>query len=275
MLRNRLTVIFLTAGLLLASLTVTTLLSTHIVGPGHVGVVTHWGAVQPETLPEGLHTLVPGKSHVHDIDVRVQKLEMGATASSRDLQIVRSQVALNYFVNKEHASTVFQTLGEDFVDTVVGPSLQESVKAATAQFTAEQLITKRPAVKDAILIELTSRLGGEHLVVTDFSIVDFKFSEAFNRAIEEKQVAEQMALRAENDLDRIRIEATQAEVQALARANARRIEAAGESEANLLLSKDLNREVLALRAMEKWDGKLPEVMSGTGEGLFVELAVGK
>lgn len=273
--RTRLPWILSAAALFMGGLILLTLLTTHIVGPGHVGVVTQWGAVQSQTLPEGLHTITPGRTKVHDIDVRVQKLDSSATASSRDLQIVSSKIALNYFVNKEMASTVFQRLGPDFEVTVVQPSVQESVKAATARFTAEELITKRPEVKQAILADITTRLGLEHLMVTDFSIVDFKFGNSFNKAIEDKQVAEQDALRAGNDLQRIRIEAQQLEVQALARATARRIEAAGESEANGLLAQDLSREVLALRAMEKWDGKLPEVMSGPGEGLFVELAVGR
>ncbi len=246
--------------------------SVHQVGPGHVGVVTHWGAVQPETLPEGVHTMLPGKTRIHDIDVRIRKMEASAGASSRDLQVVNSRVVLNYVVDQDQAALVFQRLGVDYENTVIAPSVQESVKAATARFTAEELITKRPLVKQGIFEDLIERLGREHILVSDFSIVDFKFGAAFNKAIEDKQVAEQKALRAKNDLDRIRIEAQQEEVQATARALAREIEAGAEANANRLLGQDLTADVLTLRATEKWDGRLPQV-SGGGQGLFVDLGV--
>lgn len=253
----------------LLSLWMVTVNTVAIVQPGTVGVVTRLGAVQSGVLPEGMHTVNPFTDSVHPIDVRIQKLDAEASASSRDLQPVKSRLALNYFVDKEAANVVFQELGPDYRNTILAPSLQESVKSATARFTAEQLITRRPEVKAAIYGDLKERLARSHIVVTDFSIVDFHFSDAFNRAIEEKQVAEQDALRAGNDLRRVEIEGEQLRVQARARAEAHLEEARAEVEAQRLLRETLTDEIIALRAAEQWNGQLP--LSMGGDGSFVDV----
>ncbi|RMF12141.1 MAG: prohibitin family protein [Candidatus Dadabacteria bacterium] len=243
-----------------------------IVHPGTVGVVTHFGAVQSEVLPEGLHLVMPIKTKVIPVDVRVQKVETEASASSKDLQIVTSRVVLNYYVDKDHAAQVFQELGPGFQRTIVEPAIQESVKSATALFNAEQLITERPVVKEAIFEDIRKRLGKYNLIVTDFSIIDFAFSPEFNKAIEEKQVAEQRALRAKNDLQRIKIEAEQVRARAQGEAEARLVQAKAEAESQRLLRQTLNRDLVQLRAIEKWDGKLPQY---TGAGMpFLNLGAG-
>ena len=121
----------------------------------------------------------------------------------------------------------------------------------TAHFTAEELITRRGEVKDAIKTNLTDRLGQFNIIVDEFSIVDFSFSEEFNRAIEAKQTAEQSALKAKRDLDRIKIEAEQRVTQARAEADGQRLQ-----------RETLTPILLQLRAIEKWDGKLPQVSGG-------------
>lgn len=242
-----------------------------IVEPGSVGVLTHFGAVQDEILPEGLHCVVPFRTKVVALNVRVQKIEAEASASSKDLQIVTSKVALNFYLDKAHANTIFQSLGLDYRQTIIEPTIQESVKSATAKFTAEQLITQRPDVKEAIFTDIKQRLTKSQIVVTDFSILDFSFSREFNLAIESKQVAEQAALRARNDLTRIKTEAEQVRAKAEGEAQAKLELAKAEAESQRLLRETLDDQIIQLRAIERWDGHLPLSTGGDGSGAFFDV----
>ncbi len=230
-----------------------------VVESGQVGVVANFGAVQDVLLPEGMHAVNPFVSTVIQLDVRVQKMEASASASSKDLQPVTSKVALNFFLSKEKANVIYRDLGLDYRQTIIEPVVQESIKSAAARYTAEELITKRPAVKDDVYEYIKKRLAQNNIIVTDFSIIDFNFSPEFNSAIELKQIAEQKALTALNDLERIRTEGEQERVRAQAQSDAQR-----------LLQLSLDDELLKLKAIEKWDGKLP-VISGEG-GTFVDIA---
>ncbi|WP_291725615.1 prohibitin family protein [Bernardetia sp.] len=230
-----------------------------VVDSGKVGVVANFGAVQETLLPEGMHAVNPFVSTVIQLDVRVQKMEADASASSRDLQPVTSKVALNFFLSKEKANIIYRDLGLNYKKTIIEPVIQESIKSAAARYTAEELITKRPQVKDDVYEYIKKRLAQNNIIVTDFSIVDFNFSKEFNSAIELKQIAEQKALTAKNDLERIRTEGEQERVRAQAQADAQK-----------LLVQSLDDELLRLKAIEKWDGKLP-VISGGGE-TFVDIA---
>jgi regulator of protease activity HflC (stomatin/prohibitin superfamily) len=242
-----------------------------IVEPGQVGVVTHFGAVQSDILGEGLHLITPMRTKIISMDTRVQKLEAEASASSKDLQVVTSKVALNYFLDKTKANEIFQSLGLNYRSSIVEPTIQETVKSATAQFTAEQLITRRPEVKDRIFQDLRDRLKRSNIIVTDFSILDFSFSREFNRAIEEKQVAEQAALRARNDLTRITTEAEQVTAKAKGEAEARLALAKAEAEAQRMLAETIDDRLLQLRAIEKWDGVMPVALGDGANGTFIDV----
>ena len=142
------------------------------------------------------------------------------------------------------------------------PALQESVKAATAKFTAEELITKREIVRDEIKLSLQSKLQNDGIIVDDFNIVDFDFSASFNQAIEAKVTAEQQALAAKNKLEQIKYEAEQEVAKAKGKAEAQKIE--GDA-------LRANPEVIQLRSIEQWDGKLPLYMSGDGTLPFLQI----
>jgi len=227
--------------------------------PGTVGVVTHFGAVQKTVLPEGIHVVVPIRTKVIPLNVRVQKLEVEATASSRDLQIVTSKVALNFYLSQTNASKIYQELGVDYEKNIIHPTIQESVKSASARYTAEELITKRSKVKDDVYNYIKKRLGTNNIIVTDFSIVDFSFSPEFNKAIELKEVAKQKALTAVNDLERIRTEAEQARVQAQ-----------GEADAQRLVRDAVDDKIIQLKAIEKWNGVMP-IVQGEGSSSFIDV----
>jgi prohibitin 2 len=241
------------------------------VDAGQVGIKTQWGAVQPDVYQEGLYLTWVGQNIV-SIDARVQKKEVSASASSKDMQVVTAVIALNYRIDTANAPNLYQKVGDlaQVEANIIDPVLMEAVKTATAQYNAEELITERRQVKDAISTYVKERLEQSYLIVTDLSIVNFTFDSKYQDAIEAKQVAEQQVLAAGNDLKRIEVEAKQAEASALGRANAMLIEARAEAERQALLRATMTPELVEWEAIQKWDGSMPVVL---GEGsAFVDVA---
>ena len=222
------------------------------VGPGHKGVVfSKFGGIQERVLGEGLQFKIPFIESIIPIDVRIQKAQTGSTASSKDLQMVTSTIAVNYHIDPAKVNVVYQEIGVFFKERVIDPAVQESVKAATARFTAEELITRREEVKEVIKASMIERLAPFNILIDEFNIIDFTFSRSFNEAIESKQTAEQRALQAKRDLERIKIEAQQMIARAKAEAESQRIQKA-----------TISPIILQLRAIEKWDGQFPQVVGG-------------
>jgi regulator of protease activity HflC (stomatin/prohibitin superfamily) len=225
---------------------------------GHRGVMTTFGRPGDEVLSEGIHFRIPLAQRLNLVNVSIQKGEGDGDAASRDLQTVHTRVALNYHVKPEAAVSVFRDLGNEPGTRIIIPAVQESVKAVTARFTAEELIARRTDVRDQIVAQLRERLARHGIVVDEFSIVNFNFSRSFNDAIEAKTTAEQLKLKAERDLQRIEVEAKQRVAQARA-----------EAEALSVQRQQVTPELIRLREMEnqrmaidKWDGKLPNVAGG-------------
>jgi len=228
------------------------------VGAGERGVVLNFGAVQENVLGEGLHFRIPIMQQVVLMDVKVQKAVTDAASASSDLQDVTSSVALNYHLVPDKANVVYQTLGVDFKNRIIDPAIQEVMKAVSARYTAEELITKRAAVSEAMRENLAERLREYNIAVDAFSIVSFSFSKVFTEAIEAKQTAEQLALKSKRDLERIKIEAEQKVTAAKAEAESLRLQ-----RANISLDLIELRKVEAnLKAIEKWNGILPQVTGG-------------
>ncbi len=226
-----------------------------VVPAGHTGVVLTFGAVEENVLDEGLHFKVPIVQSVVQMNNRTQKVETDGTASSKDLQIITYSVAVNYHISEESSASLFQNVGKDYGSVIIVPAIQESIKAVTAQFTAEELITKRQTVGDQIKDALSEKINQYGIVVEIFNIVNFDFSEEFNAAVEAKQTAQQNALKAEQDLARIEVEAQQKITQAQAEAESIKLiqEALAESP-----------DYVEYVKWSKWDGELPTVMGENG-----------
>ena len=202
-------------------------------------------------------------------------MTMETSASSRDLQTIQSSIAINFRPSPEFAHQLFEEVGVGYEKRILSPAVEETAKAVTAKYTAEELITKRTQVRDEMEKMLSSRVVANHIAITKFNIVNFEFSRSFNLAIEAKQTAEQEALRASNILRRIKVEADQKiemarglaesiKLQAEADAKAIELKATAEAEAQRILAAVVNRDVITLRAVEKWDGVMPKF---TGEEL--------
>ncbi|MCL1926476.1 MAG: prohibitin family protein [Syntrophorhabdaceae bacterium] len=232
--------------------------SVVIVGPGKRGVLLNFGAVSPNVYGEGLHFKIPGYQTVIQMDVQVQKVEREASAASKDLQDISSTIAVNYNIIPDKVAQVFQRLGMRYQERVIDPAIHEAVKAVTARYTAAELVTNREKVRSEIKDTLASRMLDYNILVVDVSIVNFAFSAQFNQSVENKNTAEQLALKAQRDLDRIKIEAQQKIAQAQA-----------EAEALRLQRQNITPELVELRRIEamqeairKWNGVMPNVTGG-------------
>jgi len=237
------------------------------VGAGERGIVLNFGAVQKLVLAEGLHFRIPVMQEIVLMDVKVQKALTDADAASSNLQDVSSKVALNYHVIPDKANIVYQNIGIQFKERIIDPAILEVVKAVSARYSAEELITKRPAVSEAMRATLMERLLVHNIAVDALSITSFNFSKSFIDAIESKQAAEQLALKAKRDLDRIKIEAEQTVTAARAEAESLRLQRANISP-DLI---ELRKIEANLKAIEKWNGILPQV---TGAGAVPFIGVG-
>jgi regulator of protease activity HflC (stomatin/prohibitin superfamily) len=227
-----------------------------VIDAGHTGVVVRLGKVSDNVLNEGFHFKLPIITNIVKIDNRVLKTEVESNSASKDLQSISSKVSVNYRVNTNSSAKIYKNVGNNFETVIVNPAIQECMKSVAAKYTAEELITKRAIVSSEMEKEISQKINPYGLNIEVFNIIDFDFSEEFSKAIEAKQTAQQQALKAEQDLARIKVEASQTVEKAKA-----------ESEAYQLKNQQLTDKVIMMEFVEKWDGKLPAVTSG-GSALF-------
>lgn len=251
------------AGAIVFVFVVAALLPWTTVEAGSRGVVLEFGAFNGTVLEPGFHFLTPFRDRVVEIDVQTQKNETQVAAASKDLQSVTTTVALNFRLDPARVGDVYQKIGTGYGDRIIAPAIQEAVKAVTAKFTAEEVITRRQEVKEQTRQMLAERLAKDNILVEDLSIVNFDFSDSFNAAIEAKVTAEQQALAAKNKLEQVKFEAQQKVETAKAEAESIRIQAEALKQ---------NQDLVNLRAVEKWDGVLPTTMLPNGALPFLNLA---
>lgn len=225
---------------------------------GNIGVVLRFGAVNRVVYP-GINAKLPFVERVETMNIRTQKDEVPATAMSENLQLVTSLIAVNYHLDGSKAKEVYQNLGTDYANIVVAPAIQNTFKAVTAKFDAEELITKRDEVRLVAEEELTKQLARYNIIVENFNIVNFDFSDEYQNAIEAKQVAQQQVETAKQKLAQAEIEA-QTEV---ARAQ-------GQADAQKALNQTgaLTPEYLQYLFLTKWSGVLPQVMTSNTDTVF-------
>ena len=236
------------------------------VEPGYEGILIDkaGGGVQKEALSPGWHFKTPITQSIEVMEIRTQKLQDSATASSKDLQTVNTSIAINFRPVVGSTPKLYNQVGVDYQSRIIDPAVQESVKAVTARYNAEELITKREEVKAEIETDIEKKLTANNIIVEGVFITNFEFSPEFSNAIEQKQVAEQNALKAKNDLNRIQIEAEQKVVSAKAEAEA--IQITGDALKQ-------NPSLVQLEWVKKWDGKMP-LYYGSESGVLVQAPSG-
>jgi regulator of protease activity HflC (stomatin/prohibitin superfamily) len=226
-----------------------------IISAGHIGVQVTLGEVNQQTLSEGLHLVNPISS-VKDVDVRVIKADLkNSNAGTKDLQVVHTDIVVNYRIDGTKAAHMYKEFGLDLEDKILLPAINESFKATTAHYDSEELVTKRDEVSNKIKEELQNKVAKYGLSVSEISLVNFGFSAEYQNAIEQKVIATQSKLKAEQDLQRIKVEADQAIAKAKGEAEAIKIQSQAISQGG-------GKDYVNLKAIEKWDGKLPNVNGG-------------
>lgn len=224
---------------------------------GMTGVVTTFGRVEDITLEAGIHITNPF-SKVININNRTQKATVELSAFSSDIQEVHTTYTLNFCVDKANAQKLYREIGTTYYDTVIVPKISEAVKSVMAQYSAENLVSSRGEVSQKIESQLKTSLSKYNIEVVATAIEDMDFTDAFTDAVEAKQVAEQNKLKAAT-------EAETAVIKAQAEADVKLIEAEATAKANDLLTESLTDEILRKQAVERWDGKMPTVVSNNSE----------
>ena len=238
----------------------------YTVSPGEIALITRLGKLQDSVNTEWLNFKIPLIDKVIRINIQTQKVEATANAASKDLQNISATIAVNGAVLPSFAKELYRNLGDATLvaDKIINPSIQESVKAATAKYTAEELITKRTAVSQEIRALLVEKLEKRWSQVSDVNIVNFQFSADLDAAIEKKVKAEQEALAEKNKLESVKFQAQQKIEQAKAEAESIRIQAEA-------IKSQWWAEYVNLKRIEKRDGKLPQTSLGSSNGLILNL----
>lgn len=231
---------------------------------GSRGVVLDMGRVTGEIKPEGFYTKMPLLCKVITMNTQVQKEQVEAQAASKDLQTVNATVSLNLSLSPDKCAQMYQTIGTDYMRVMVAPALQESIKSVVARFTAEALISNREVVRQGISDLVAQKLTPIGLRTDAVNIVDFNFSKSFNEAIEAKVTAEQNALAARNKLEQTKYEAEQRVAAAEGEAKAITIQATA-------IQSQGGTAYINLKAIEKWDGKLPVYNTANAPTPFIPI----
>lgn len=229
------------------------------VNSGEIGLKVRFGKITNTPISEGINWKIPGIEKIVKVNVKVRKYENEAalSTSSKDLQIINNIVInVNYQIDNTKAVSLYKNVGNNYEDVVITPAIQESVRSIISQYTAEELVTKRSEIANAINDNLNQKLNSYGINVLSTAIKNFDFSAEYNAAIEKKAVAEQNVLTAQQELEKTKIDA-----------EAKKVKAQGDADANIVLEKTLTKDVLLQQFIEKWDGKLSTV-SGNENGFI-------
>lgn len=248
---------------------------------GYRGVLLTWGKVEDRILPAGLNFIIPFMQKIELMSVQAQKAESTEATATFDLQEVSTTVAVNFRLNPEKVNQIYRELRQDYVVRFIKPTIEDSLKAATAQYRAEDLIKRRPEVKATLEAILEERLKLFDIELLLVSLTDFQFSSAFSASIEAKVTAEQAALEAQNYLEQVKYEAQQQIIQAEAEKNATIARAQGEAEAAIISASATQRAIELITSsmtpeyaqylwLKQWDGKLPYVL-GEGQNVILDV----
>lgn len=233
-----------------------------VVGPGERGVRVSLGSVSQDVKKPGAYLWIPFLLGMKKLDVQLQKSEVESSASSKDMQEITTHVAVNWAIDPTKAVSVYQAIGDedDVLERVITPAVNEVMKAAAAKRTAEEILTKRMEMKKDIDDGLKERLEKKGVSLDDVSIVNLTFSKDFSEAIERKQIAEQEAKQAEYVAQKA-IQQAKADVE----------RAKGQAQAQQLVRASITHDILMQKAIEKWDGHFPQVMSDAKSLPFIKI----
>lgn len=223
------------------------------VDEGYRGIYTRFGKVEGEPLPPGLHFYNPATSNIFEIEVREQKFENKTQCFTKDTQTVHVNYIVTYYPKQDKIADIYSQFGHKWEEKVVTPAVEGSVKDAIGQYIADDLVSKREAVKAFAQKEIAEALITRDVIVTRLDIVNLDFEDAFEHAVEAKVVAIQKALEAKNKTVEVEEKAKQTIAAAKAEAESMRIRSQALSQ---------NKNLVQYEAVQKWDGELPKLIMG-------------
>ena len=227
-----------------------------IVPSGSSGVRVTLGKVSDTVMESGLNFQIPLVQKTVVVNNQVQREDVQGEAASKDLQTVSYNVSVNYNVIASESAELYRTVGKSWSEVIIRPAIQESVKSAIAQYTAEELITSRAAVSNVMLEEINGRMSEYGINITEINIITMDFSPEFDAAIEAKTVATQQVLTEQQNLEKAKVIAEQ-----------KIVEAQAEAEANRVKNESLTDKIIMNEFLSRWNGELPTVM-GSGENII-------
>ena len=227
--------------------------SCKVVGPGERGVSVILGKVQPDVLNEGIHAKWPFIESVKTMDVKTQKTVDSTEVYTKDVQQAKVEYALNYNAEPNNVAKLFQEIDRDYTNTVINPEVLGTIKDVIGKWNAQDLIGNREKATTEIRNLLNKSLKKSYINVTNFQITNIDYSDAFEKSIEDKVIAEQDALKSKNKTVQVNEEAKQKVIAAEAEAKSMAIRAEALSQ---------NKNLVEYEAVLKWDGKLPQYMMG-------------
>ena len=246
---------------------------------GELGVKTRFGAVV-STVQQGLYFKLPFIEAVHRMSIKTLTINYdkggdngqdkptddNLFGASKDLQDVTIGVVVNYHINPNKVTDIYSQYSsvENYQSNVIEPMIREIVKSQAAQYTAEELVTKRPEFSDKVNNTLAAQFVEKNSVMERFSVTNFEFSKAFAAAIEAKVTAVQNAEAAKNKLEQVKFEAQQTIEKAKGDAEMIKIQAQA-------INSQGGADYVQLQAIKAWDGKLPTQMIPGGTVPFINL----
>ena len=224
-----------------------------IVGVGERGVKVTLGKVSPTSYTEGIHFITPFISHIKNMNVKTQKSYVETSVYTKDIQNAQITYVLNYNLQPENAHRMYREVGMNYLETVVTPVVEGTLKDVIGKWNAQDLVANREQATREVLVKLQQHLTPKYVNVTDFQMTAIAYSGVFEKAIENKVTAEQEALRAKNKTVQIQEEAKQKLISAEAEAKSMAIRAHALTQ---------NKALVEYEAVQKCDGKLPEYVLG-------------
>lgn len=239
---------------------------------GFVGIKTTWGKAEQGVLGPGFHIVMPIAQGIIKVETRVVTHPLkDVDAASQELQTVKVSGTLNYHVPPDAAYNLYRTVGTQFAERVIDPAFNDYIKEVTPKYAADQILARRDEIRNATKSALSANLERYGIVIDDIYISNVSYSPEYQAAIEKKQTSQQQVEAEKQVLAQKQIQAEQAVVEARGRGDAERARAEGQAAANQALTASISPVLVDYNRWAKWDGKMPQVMSGEGGGVLLQM----
>lgn len=238
--------------------------SVKVVDTGYRGIKTRFGKVVGESLPEGFYIYNPITTTIHEMDTKVHKYTLKMATYTKDVQQADLLISVNTSLDPSKVHLLFQEVGVTYADKVIAPQISKAVKDTIGKWEADALVSNREKATEEIFNSLKESLLPYHINTQNVVIENIDYSAQFERAIEEKQIATQDAIKARNRTKQVEEEANQKVLAAKAEAESMRIRSQALSQ---------NQNLVAYEAVQRWDGRLPVNMYGSAPIPFIDGAI--